>query len=283
MRVPVVAVVRSLVVAAVLAGSALAATGTPAGAATTTGVVQGADISWPNCPKGEGIPSRRSTGEPLPLPSASFVVVGLTNGPGFHPNPCLASQLRWVTKHQRLLAAYALTTYPSAAQIARYGGTGPYDGTTVRGALQNASYAEAEYNLSTMSAVGLTVPMLWVDVEPYPAAPWSDNHAANRAVISAVTAAYAAAGYRIGIYTNPNGWPEIVGRATLPSLPTWSTIGAGHRPGARRQCSHGPSGGQDWIVQWWVGDRDFDVLCPAGEANLSSIFTVPSASAAQTS
>jgi hypothetical protein len=242
----------------------------------TTQVVQGADISWPNCPKGEGIPSRRSAGEPLPLPTAQFVVIGLTNGPGFYPNPCLTNQLRWAKNHQKLIAAYALTTYPTKAEIATYGATGPYDSTTRQGALKDAAYAEAAYNLSTLSAVGLTVPMIWVDVEPYPVAPWSHNLAANRAVISAVTAAYQAAGYQVGIYTNPNGWPEVVGNAQLTDLPTWSTIGAGRLPGARRQCGRGPSGGPDWMVQWWIGNRDYDVLCATGRQHLSTIFAAES-------
>lgn len=248
-----------------------AAIATPAPASAATAVIQGGDISWPNCPKGEGIPSRRSTGEPLPRPSAQFVVIGLTNGPGFYPNPCLVQQLRWATNHDKLIAAYAMTTYPTRSEITTYGGAGPY-----RSALKNAAYAEAEYNLSTMSAVELTVPMIWVDVEPYPVAPWSHNLGANRTVVSVVTAAYQAAGYQVGIYTNPNGWPQVVGSAQLTGLPTWSTIGAGRLPAAHRQCSRGPSGGPDWMVQWWIGKRDYDVLCPPGRQNLSSIFTVPS-------
>lgn len=274
MRFRAVAASRSVLCAALLMATAVLSSTPTADAAP--GVVQGADISWPNCPKGEGIPSRRTEGEPMPLTTASFVVVGLTNGPGFYSNPCLANQLRWVNVHQRLLAAYALTTYPTKAEITTYGATGPYNAATRRGALQNASYAEAEFNLSTITAVGMSVPMIWVDVEPYPVSPWSHNLAANRVVVSAVIAAYQAAGYQVGIYTNPNGWPQVVGNAQLLDLPTWSTIGAGRLPEAHRRCSNGPSGGPDWIVQWWIGHRDHDVLCPAGRQNLSSIFAVPS-------
>ena len=55
--------------------------------------VTGADVSWPNCPVGLGIPERRTLGLPLPRADARFVVVGLTNGPAFTPNPCLAAQV----------------------------------------------------------------------------------------------------------------------------------------------------------------------------------------------
>ena len=46
-------------------------------------------MSWPQCPKGMGIPEKRSQGAPLPLDTAAYVILGLTNGPGFTPNPCL--------------------------------------------------------------------------------------------------------------------------------------------------------------------------------------------------
>ena len=73
-----------------LAGPAAAAV------APTPGVrLTGGDVSWPNCPKGMGIPSRLSPGNPMPVSTASFVVVGLTNGPGWYPNPCLAAHVAW--------------------------------------------------------------------------------------------------------------------------------------------------------------------------------------------
>jgi hypothetical protein len=244
-------------------------------AATSTGGIQGADISWPNCPKGEGIPSRRTEGEPMPTKSAQFVIVGLTNGPGFYPNPCLADQLQWVADRHLLLGGYAMTTYPTKHEISTYGQDGPYDGSTDLGALRNAASAEARYNLSTMSSLGMSVPMIWVDVEPYPVSPWSSSHSANRAVVAAVVAAYRRAGYRVGIYTYPNGWRETVGAWRLPSLPTWSTIGAGSQRHADRACGHGPSGGTDWVEQWWVSNRDKDVICPAVAGRTGRIFSKP--------
>ena len=29
----------------------------------------------------------------MPVDEARYVIIGLTNGPGFYPNPCLASQV----------------------------------------------------------------------------------------------------------------------------------------------------------------------------------------------
>ena len=275
MRLPAVAALRSLVAIVVLALPALAVNQAEAVTATPSTGAHGGDISWPQCPKGMGIKKRRTEGQPMPTKDASFVVVGLTNGPGFHPNPCLADQVAWVSSHHRYLAIYAMTTYPHAKKVATYGQSGPYDGSTARGALRNAAYAEATFNLSTMQSIGLVAPMIWVDVEPYPVSKWSKNHAANRRAVKAVLRAYTEAGYQVGIYTYLNGWRNVVGSWQLPSLPTWSTIGGGHARQARHACGRGPSGGRDWLMQWWHHNRDKDVICPAAAAQGAVMFAAP--------
>lgn len=250
-------------------GLAPVASSTAATASSGHPVVHGADVSWPNCPKGEGIPSRRSKGVPMPGSSAKFVIVGITNGPGFHPNPCLARELSWVRRHDRLLGGYALTTYPRAKQLRAYAHAGPFDGNGIRAELRNTGYAEARYNLRTMARTKMTVPLIWVDVEPYPVAPWSASHRHNRAVVVGAMRAYRDAGFAVGIYTNPNGWPEVVGHWRLPAIPTWVTVGSRGARHARRACSAGPSGGPAWISQWWVGNSDLDLTCPAAPSRRS--------------
>ena len=93
----------SVVLAAILsATSAVSAESTRAVAEPDAGgLVVGRDVSWPNCPRGMGIPSRPSQGKPMPPPSARFVVIGLTNGPAFHPNPCLETQVDYVDVWQK--------------------------------------------------------------------------------------------------------------------------------------------------------------------------------------
>jgi hypothetical protein len=252
------AIVVGVMLTASLAGASVAATPK----LTTHPVIRGADVSWPNCPKGEGIPSRRTEGEPMPGPNATFVIVGVTNGPGFSPNPCLTRELRWVQRRHLLLGGYALTTYPTSSAVRQYRHAGPYAGTTTRSALRNAGYAEARYNTATMARAGMSVPMIWVDVEPYPVAPWSHSVRRNRAVVTGVMRAYRDAGFPVGLYTNPNGWPEVVGNWQLPNVPTWSTVGSRGSAAARRSCTVGPSGGPTWLAQWWVGPRDHDLTCP---------------------
>jgi hypothetical protein len=255
--------------------AAVPAAGATDRAPSSARTVLGADISLPNCPKGEGIPSRRSKGEPFPKPTAQFVQVGVTNGPGFTPNPCLAGELAWVATHHRLLGAYALTTKPRPSQVRRYGTDGPYRHTSAAGRLRNAGYAEAAYNVSTMNALAMVAPMVWVDVEPYAVAPWSHHHSVNRDVLTGVIRGYREAGFTVGIYTYARGWHQIVGAWHLPKLPTWSPVGPRGEHRARAVCHRGPSGGRTWIAQWTGPHRDFDLLCPAAPANPARLFHLP--------
>jgi hypothetical protein len=225
----------------------------------TVGVsAYGNDISWPQCPKGMGIPTRRTQGQPLPRADATFVVVGLTNGPGFYPNPCLAAQVAWVKARHLWAAAYSVITFPTTAQLATYGGTG-----TLTERLRRVGSAQAAFNVATMHEAGLKVPLVWVDVEPYRVAPWSKSHASNNAVIDGVLAGYKAAGLRTGIYSYDGGWGQITGGRSLPSLPTWVPVGPRGRSVAAARCAvKSFSGGPTWITQWTGNSRDYDLTCP---------------------
>lgn len=239
----------------------------PAAAAVppTPGVrLTGADISWPNCPKGLGIPSRRTEGKPMPLDSAAFVIVGLTNGPGFVANPCLADQVAWVQAQHRWLGAYSMTTFPDRAARATYGWNGPWAVDTRRGRLRNAGYAQALFNVTSMQGAGLDVPFVWVDVEPYPTHPWSGRPRANRAVVAGVVRGYEDSGYRVGFYSYAGGWRAVVGDWRKPGYPTWYPVGAepdGYREARRRCRLPSFSGGPVLLGQWVDGDRDRNVTC----------------------
>jgi hypothetical protein len=267
---PWIAFLLRLAMAAPLAWSSVAPdhapVSRPPATASTHHLMRGADISWPNCPAGLGIPHRPTLGQPMPGAAARFVVVGLTNGPGFHPNPCLASQVRQIADDSPQLGAYAMTTYPTERDITVFGGTGPYPAQTAGGRLRNAADAEATFNINSMLALRMRVPMVWVDVEPYADWPWSGDHHANRAVIRAVIRRYREAGYRVGIYTYLSGWQSVVGGWQLPNLPTWVPVGAATRQAAKQACGIGPSGGQAWLTQWHDSTRDYDLLCPGAPA-----------------
>jgi peptidoglycan hydrolase-like protein with peptidoglycan-binding domain len=226
----------------------------------------GGDISWPNCPRGMGIPSRRSEGKPLPLRTASFAVLGLTNGPGFTPNPCLADHVAWAKATGVWTGAYAMTTFPTAAARATYGGTGPWSPATSAGLLRNTGYAQGLFNVGLMRAAGLQVPMVWVDVEPYPVAPWSRSRGKNRDVLRGAVRAYEDSGLRVGFYSYANGWRAVVGAWRKPAYPLWVPVGhvANGLAVASARCRAASfSGGEVLLAQWVQSERDRDVTCPS--------------------
>jgi hypothetical protein len=252
--------IAPLILSASQAGPVAAAVDAVAGAQLT-----GGDVSWPNCPKGLGIPSRRTEGQPLPTAGASFVVVGLTNGPGFTPNPCLAAQVAWARSRGLWTSAYAMTTFPTAAERATYGATGPWSATTSAGRLRNAGYAQALTNVAAMRTTGLGVPFVWVDVEPYAVAPWSRSVGANRDVVRGAVRGYEDSGYRVGFYSYDGGWRAVVGVWRKPAYPAWVPVGHSSNglAVASARCGRASfSGGEVLLAQWVDGGRDRDVTCP---------------------
>ena len=236
----------------------------------------GSDISWPNCPLGNPghLPKRQAKGLALPGPDAQFVIIGLTNGPGFYPNPCLALQVQDAQRRHLLTAAYAFTTLPNPEQIERYGGTGPWPSTTRLGRIQNASYAEALVNVESIRRTGLRTPIVWMDVEPQDyLGPWGADVTVNRAVIRAAQQAYHRAGYTTGFYSAPYAWEPITG-GLRDSSPTWVTSGPRSRATAQAKCDLPSfSGGPVAVSQYWVEDvADYDVTCPYLQRDTAAFF-----------
>ena len=236
--------------------------------------VVGGDISWPQCPKGMGIPHKMSLGAPLPTAEAEYVVIGLTNGPGFHANPCLQSQVDWAHEAGLLTAAYAVASFPDEATLATYGGEGPFDGSTARGALQNTGYQQALFNLASMEQTGLQSPLVWIDVEPVSHYEWSADKEDNAAVVQGVARAYLDAGLRIGVYSTPYLWDVVVGDLAF-GVPEWRAAGQTSMAEALSRC------GPDWSIQGgpavlgqWVEDhRDKNVTCPDVALDLGRWFS----------
>jgi hypothetical protein len=225
--------------------------------------VTGADVSWPQCPEGMGIPEKPSEGSPMPLPSAQFVVLGLTNGPAFTPNPCLADQVRWVQRRHLMAAAYSVTSFPDRRILARHGSHGPYDDSSRAGALGNVGYSQALFNLRTMRAAGMLTPIIWVDVEPVSLFEWSEDPEANAAVVRGVVRGYTDAGFRVGVYSTQLLWETVVADLSL-GLPEWRAAGETSNAEARRRCADEFSfqGGPGVLGQWLQDNRDHDITCP---------------------
>jgi len=238
-----------------------------------TGAVLGADISWPQCPVGMGIPEKRTLGMPLPLPDARYVVIGLTNGPGFYANPCLAEQVAWARQNDVLVSAYAVASYPEAPELQRFADTGPYDGSDGLGALRNVGYQQARFNIASLQSAGFVTPIVWIDVEPVPDFEWSSDPVANAAVVEGLARGYRDAGYEIGVYSTPYLWEGVVGDLAL-GVPEWRAAGQTSRAEALSRC------GAEWVIQggpavlgqWVEADRDQNVTCPGVSADLGRWF-----------
>lgn len=222
----------------------------------------GRDISWPQCPRSASFGGRHGLGQPMPDPGVSFVIVGLTNGRAFTPNPCLAMHLRWVRRHHVHASAYAFAAYPSKVDLRRYRTKGPYDGARFLGRLKNSGHAGARYNIRTMKRHGFTTPHVWLDVEPSSSRPWSGRRDWNAAVVKGWVRAYRDAGYTVGVYSTPHLWRGIVGRLRL-GLPEWRTAGPASPRAALAKCrGESIQGGRAVVAQWWTQRRDFDRICP---------------------
>lgn len=222
----------------------------------------GRDISWPQCPPHVGIKELRGLAQPMPEPGVRFVIIGLTNGRAFTPNPCLRKHLRWVRKHHVWASAYAFTTYPTRGQLHRLGKRGPYERRSLHARLRNAGYAAARYNIRTMQRHGFVTPHVWLDVEESSSRPWSRRVDRNRAVVQGWVRAYRDAGYTVGFYSTINIWAEILGRTRF-GLPEWRTAGPDTARAALGRCSERSfQGGPAVVAQWWNSRRDFDRMCP---------------------
>ena len=192
----------------------------------------------------------------MPTADARFAIIGLTNGPAFYINPCLKQQVAWSNARHLWTGAYSIVSYPTAAQLKRYGGAG-----TLPQRLARVGAAQAGFNLTNMRRAGLSTPFVWVDVEPVRGWAWS-TPANNNAFLNGVLNGYAAGHVKTGIYSYPYGWKQITGGRRLPN-PTWVPSGKDTIAAAAAKCgTRSFSGGPVWIGQSTVGSRDVDVLCP---------------------
>jgi hypothetical protein len=249
---------RAFLALTVLAGTLLGSvtSGAPAQAASAERI--GNDVSWPQCPASGGV----GYGLPMPGKSSKFVIVGLTRGRGFAPNPCVRWQVDHAKRRHLYTAAYAFTSYPTSAELRRYGNSGPYRGSDPVTRLRNVGYRQAWFNVGTMRRAALRTPIVWVDVEPSARRPWTKNTAYNAAVIEGVIRGYQKAGLKVGIYSTVYLWDQIAGTAEY-GLPEWRTAGKrGYRVAQRRCAEESIQGGEAVLAQWWTSRVDYDLTCP---------------------
>ena len=228
--------------------------------AKVSGPLLGQDVSWPQCPPGMGIPEKRSAGLPMPDSRAQFVVIGLTNGPGFVANPCVADQVAFARDRKLLTAAYSVISGPT--RFSPKGVTG-----------EQLGYQQARFNIATMKRVGLVTPIVWLDVESVPHFDWGSDKTENAAVIRGAAKGYTDAGYAVGVYSTPYLYANVAGTLRL-NVPEWRAAGQTSLAEARSRC------GSDWVIQggrgvlgqWVENQRDRNTTCPGATAQLSRWF-----------
>ena len=199
----------------------------------------------------------------MPLPEAEYVVVGLTNGPGFTANPCLADQVGWIRRAAPARRGVRRRQPADAAALAEHGGRGPFDAATELGALANTGYQQALANVATMRApawsarscgwTSSTCPTSSGAATSRPTGPWSRARPGGTPT----------PGYEVGVYSTPHLWRDVVGDLAL-GLPEWRAAGQTSQAEALSRC------GEDWQIQggaavlgqWVQGERDLDVTCP---------------------
>ena len=228
--------------------------------AKVSGPLIGNDVSWPQCPKGAGIPEKRTLGLPMPDSSARFIVIGLTNGPGFVANPCVADQVAFARSRRMLTAAYSVISGPT--RFSPRGVTG-----------EQLGYQQAKFNIATMKKAGLVTPIVWLDVESVPHFDWSGDKAANAAVIRGAAKGYTDAGYAVGVYSTPYLFANVAGDLRL-NVPEWRAAGQTSRAEALRRCRDDwvITGGRGILGQWVADSRDFNTTCPGATAQLGRYF-----------
>lgn len=229
--------------------------------------VPGNDVSWPQC-----------SGDMPDGPA--FVIVGVTNGLANTTNPCLHQQLDWAedsggrTGHPHL-ALYVNTANPGLRASwwptnNEYGGRvvpNPYgdcQGQEDAACAYMYGYAKAfdDAYLRTVSEPGAY--LWWLDVETGNS--WSGDKNANRADLEGMADFFLSIGARVGVYSLPRQWAQIIGdvgsASSLYSLPAW--LAGGHTADeARSMCSAAPltAGGKVVLTQFVAGGFDYDRSC----------------------
>jgi hypothetical protein len=272
---------RSAVLAALGAIALVLGSISPASASNPLGT----DVSAPQC-------SANGTGTGLgAVPTgAAFVIVGVNAGIATSTNPCLAAQIAWGSGapggiRQPALAYYVNTanpalagtwwpdsnaTQPAATTVARVpvAVSNPY-GACAHEPGPACAYVYG-YSIARDDATVRGVPaasgtMWWLDVET--ANTWQPDRVANRAVLEGMAAALTSAGGRVGVYSTPAHWDEVVGTVPASSplavLPSWRALGPVPAAAARKGCgaqSFTPSGRLE-ITQYVAGGFDYNIEC----------------------
>lgn len=218
----------------------------PVAAASRTGVVQGYDVSIPQC------------SQQLP-PRGAFGVVGVAGGVAFSGNPCLAGEYAWAARAGARPQLYMNLGDPGP-QSPHWRQPGPRACAAADRLCLASNYGAnaASDALARARAAGAHSTRWWLDVEVLNT--WNADTAQNVAVIQGAAAALRARGAVPGVYSTARQWAEITGGWQV-AMPDWLG-GAGDPAQAARWCG-GPgfTGGPVQLVQYPTQSVDGDLSC----------------------
>lgn len=227
-----------------LVAAALITTVPAAASGDFMGGAGGQDISWPQC------------GRDVPLPSDTFTVVGVNNGEPFTMNPCFADQYRaMLGSHAAAPSLYINLQFGTSPN----GYSGCADGDTACQAYDYgylaAQYAYTQANYKTGGA-SLRASTWWLDVET--ANDWNDDSNLNAQVVRGAIAYLQTTRHRIGVYSTPGQWWDIVGGYT-PGAGVGNWVAGAEALDDYTMCFQPLwAGAPVWLFQYLNLDRDLD-------------------------
>jgi hypothetical protein len=204
----------------------------------------GQDISWPQC------------GTSVPITSDTFTVVGINGGEPFTMNPCFADQYRAMLNGH----AAAPSLYINLQYGATQSGYSNCSEADTRCQSYDYGYLAAQYaytqaNYRTGGA-SLRAATWWLDVET--ANNWNDDQGLNAQVVRGALDYLKTTNHRVGVYSTPQQWGEIVGGYNPgPAIGNW-VAGAGGLDDYSMCYQPLWAGAPVWLFQYLNLDRDLD-------------------------
>jgi hypothetical protein len=214
-----------------------------------------------------------------PAESFGFAVVGVTGGKAFVHNTRISSEYQWTkfgsataaTLYMNLNAPYGsrvaanITTPKTCPPRVVGSGATSTEPTVCEG--YNYGYNAAKDASAYATGAGVTSTLWWLDIEE--ANSWSNDLSVNDATIQGAIDYLNSQNIRVGVYSVPFMWKNIVGTyvptqtlgGSATSIPTWFPIGVTNLVGAINTCSTISSfilGSPVWIVQYEVNSTAVD-------------------------
>jgi hypothetical protein len=191
----------------------------------------GVDVSWPNCS--------------ATIPSASFGIVGVTNGTGYSTNPCLVQE----SSHFSNLSLYVNTGWYNKSSFINSSSPKVCAAGNSNCLAYNYGYNSGIYAFNTAANVGVHSLTWWLDVETTNT--WNRDVIQNQNSLQGEYDALIASGVTtVGVYSTSAQWKTITGN-WQNSWPSWGATTWTTAAQATTYCTgHQFTGGPSYLMQY---------------------------------